>query len=245
MPDTKNSARPKKLLRQLGKISDHELAAEFNLSTYRVRAERIKRSILAFKYGSWTPENTALLGTMTDKQAASLAGVTTNAAFTKRVSMGIPPFGKSSEDAKFQWTEAHQRSLGKVPDETLAEELGISASVVSAKRQSMGIMASRPVQNIRKPWKKQELAMLGKKPDTVVAEKTGRGRRHVRAKRESLGIPPFQQHTTIRWTVKTIKKLRSMPDHELAKELGVALSTVALHRRRLGIPAHSSNPKTN
>ena len=41
MPDTKNSARPKKLLRQLGKISDHELAAEFNLSTYRVRAERI------------------------------------------------------------------------------------------------------------------------------------------------------------------------------------------------------------
>ena len=114
MPDTKNSARPKKLLRQLGKISDHELAAEFNLSTYRVRAERIKRSILAFKYGSWTPENTALLGTMTDKQAASLAGVTTNAAFTKRVSMGIPPFGKSSEDAKFQWTEAHQRSLGSL-----------------------------------------------------------------------------------------------------------------------------------
>ena len=86
--------------------------------------------------------------------------------------------------------------------------------------------------------------MLGKKPDTIVAEKTGRGRRHIRAKRESLGIPPFQLHTTIRWTLKTTKKLGSMPDAELAKELGVASGTVALHRRRLGIPAYGRIPNT-
>ena len=244
MPAEKKSELPNKLMGQLGKKSDRDLAAEFNLSTYKVRAARIKRSILAFQYVSWTTDKLALLGTMPDKQAARLAGVATSSAFMKRVSTGIPPFGKSSEDAKFQWKAAHLRSLGKVPDETLAEELGISSSVVTAKRNSMGIMASRPVKEIRKPWKKQDLAMLGKKPDTIVAAKTGRGRRHVRAKRESLGIPPFQLHTTIRWTQKTIKKLGTMPDHELAKELGAAVGTVALHRRRLGIPAYGRNPKT-
>ena len=244
MPAEKKSELPYKLMGQLGKKSDRELAVEFSLSTYKVRAERIKRSILAFHYSSWTPEKMALLGTLPDKQAARLAGVTTNAAFMKRVSTGIPPFGKSSADAKFQWKEAHRKSLGKVPDEALADKLGISASVVTAKRHSMGITASRPSRNIRKPWTRQELAMLGKKPDTIVAEKTGRGRRHIRAKRESLGIPPFQLHTTIRWTLKTTKKLGSMPDAELAKELGVASGTVALHRRRLGIPAYGRIPNT-
>lgn len=243
MPADKKSEFPGQLIRQLGKKSDQDLATEFHIPVHKIRVERRRRSILAFTYINWTPQRIAVLGTMPDKRAAKLVGVTNSAAFTKRVSLGIPPFGKSRETAKFQWKAACRKRLGKVPDEVLAEELGISASVIAAKRHSLGITASRPVTSIRKPWTKRELAMLGKKPDTVVAEKTGRGRRHVRAKRELLGISPFQKQTTIQWTQKSIRKLGTMPDKDLAIELGVALATVALHRRRFSIPAWGRNTK--
>jgi hypothetical protein len=226
---------PAKLIRQLGKATDSALADEYHISVWRVRKERLNRGIPRAQSGKWTPQQIALLGKMSDSEAARRAGCTTTAAFVKRTSLGIAPFGKSLEETRFQWKASHLKQLGKVSDATLAQELGISASVVASKRYSSGIASGIYETTARNPWTKSEISMLGKKPDTVVAKLTGRGRRHIRAKRESLGIPAFQIQRSIPWTKTILKQLGTMPDAEIAKSIGVSLGTVALHRRRLGI----------
>lgn len=231
MSKARKSELPKPLIRKLGKQGDKSLAKEFNVAVHKVAQERRLRQIPPFRTVDWTPEKVAILGTMSESNAARLIGVSTTAVFARRVSLGIPPFIKSPEEAKFQWKASHLKKLGKVPDSLVASELGVSASVVNSKRQSMGIPPSSSTGRVLKPWSADELAMLGRKPDTVVAAETGRGRRHVRTKRESLGIPPVQQQKSIQWTKKLIRRLGTVTDAELAKELGVSLQNVALHRR--------------
>ena len=235
MAKTQVDIFPTKLIRQLGKATDAALADEYQVPIWRVRTERLRRGISRAQSGNWTPQQIALLGKMSDSEAARRAGCTTTAAFVKRTSLGIAPFGKSLEETRFQWKASHLKKLGKVSDATLAQELGISASVVASKRYSSGIASGIFEATIRKPWTKTEISMLGKKPDTVVAKLTGRGRRHIRAKRESLGVPAFQIQRSIPWTTTILKQLGTMPDAELAKSIGVSLGTIALHRRRLGI----------
>jgi len=229
----KVAALPKALVRKLGVVSDKSLAAEFGVSIPRIREGRIHRGLPAMSRIPWTAQQVAVLGKMPDKQAADVIGVTNNAVFSKRVSLAIPPFGRSREAAQYHWKAADIKQLGKVTDAVLARKLGVSESVVTAKRHSKGITSSTGTGRPRRPWTKSELAMLGKKADTVVAAKTGRGRRHVRSKREELGIPASQQHKSIRWTKALIKRLGKVTDNELAIELGVSEGTVALHRRRL------------
>ena len=226
-------ALPKALVRKLGMVSDKALSAEFGILIPRIREGRRHRGLPALNHVPWTAEQVAVLGTMPDKQAAAVIGVTKNAVFSKRVSLAIPSFGRSREAAQYHWKAADIKQLGKVSDAVLASELSISESVVTAKRHSLGITSSTGTGRPRRPWTKSELAMLGKKADTVIAAETGRGRRHVRAKREELGIPASQQHKSIRWTKALIKRLGKVTDSELAIELGVSAATVALHRRRL------------
>lgn len=226
---------PTELIRQLGKATDAALADKYQIPRWRVRKERRRRGISRAQSGNWTPRQIALLGKMSDSEAARRAGYTTTAAFVKRTSLGIASFGKSLEKTRFQWKASQLKRLGKVSDATLAKELGISASVVASKRYSSGIASGIWEATVRKPWSKTEISLLGKKPDTVVSKITGRGRRHVRSKRESLGIPAFQIQRSIPWTKTILKQLGTLPDAELAKSIGVSLGTVALHRRRLGI----------
>jgi hypothetical protein len=229
----KFSELPKTLVKKLGKVSDKSLSEDFGVPVHRIRAERTRRGIPAWQYIQWTAKKIAVLGSMPDEKAAKAVGVTNSAAFSKRVSLGIPPFGKSRDAAQHHWKTAELKQLGKVSDAVLAEELGVSDSIVTSKRHSLGIASSGGKGKPRRPWTKSELAMLGKKTDTVVAAKTGRGRRHVRAKREELGIPATQQQKSIKWTKAIIKRMGKVTNKELAAELGVSEGTVALHRRRL------------
>jgi len=224
---------PQALVKQLGTVSDRSLSAEFGVSLYVVQQERKRRGILPWKYIEWTPKRIAVLGKMPDNQAAKVVGVTKTAAYSKRVSLGIKPFGKSRAATQHQWKKTDIDQLGKVSDAVLARKLGISESVVISKRHSKGIASSGGTGKPRRPWTKSELAMLGKKSDTVIAAETGRGRRHVRSKREELGIPATQQQKSIQWTKAIIKRMGTVTNKELAEELGVAEATVALHRRRL------------
>ena len=233
MPKKVKTEFPRKMITRLGKVSDRSLADEFGILVHKIRRERIRRGIRAWQLVEWTSEQIAVLGTISDEQAAKVVGVTNSAAFTKRVSLGIPAFGLSRKDCMYQWRAPAIRKLGKDSDAVIAEKLGVSSSVVFAKRESLGIPASRPTANPRRPWTAHELSLLGKNPDTVVSEETKRGRRHVRAKRESLGIPPFQQQKSIHWSKAIIRRMGKVTNAELAKELGVSQGTVALHRRRL------------
>ena len=233
MRETKNPVLPLKLTSQLGKRSDRVLAIESNISVHFVRKERIRRGIRAWQFVEWTKEKIAVLGTMPDKNAAKVIGVTSSAAFSKRVSLGIPAFGKSRTEVRTHWAPFGLKRLGTISDRAIAGKMGISESIVTSKRHSMGIASSNGRGRPRRQWTKRELAMLGTKPDTIVAVETGRGRRHIRAKRESLGIPAFQQQKTIQWNKQIIRRMAKMTNAELARDLGVSQGTVALHRRRL------------
>ncbi|MFN8705929.1 MAG: hypothetical protein ACK50J_04565, partial [Planctomyces sp.] len=238
MAAQEKSGLPGKLIRQLGKRSDRQLAEEYQVSLYQVRAERQRRGIHRYSIIDWTPGRLAMLGKMPDAHIAAKIGATDSAVFVKRVSLGIPAFGLKKQPEAFQWKASQLKQLGRISDSALAAELGTSVHIVIAKRHSLGVPPANPRSDVRKPWSRSEIAMLGKKPDPVVAAITGRGRRHIRAKRESLGIPPFQQQTNVDWTPAVVRRLGKRPDQEVAAELGVSVGTVALHRRRMGIPAY-------
>lgn len=229
----KDSQLPKSAIRKLGKVSDKSLSEEFGVGTHLIRAERATRGIPKWQHIDWTAERIAILGTMPDSHAAKLIGVTKSAVFSKRVSLGIQPFGKSKAARRYHWKPADLRQLGKVSDAVLAKALGVSGSVVTAKRHSLGVASSGGKGKPRRPWTTSELATLGKKADTVVAAETGRGRRHVRAKREELGIPASVQQKSLKWTNAIIARMGILTNKMLAEELGVSEGTVAIHRRRL------------
>ena len=138
MAQEKSGDLPKKLIAQLGKRSDKDLASEFRTSVYLVRKERLKRKISGFQTVDWSPKWIRQLGRMTDASLADRMGITDTSVFVKRRSLGIPSFFPGRE-AQAKWKATQLRRLGKVPDAILAAEIGVSPSVVQAKRQSLGI----------------------------------------------------------------------------------------------------------
>lgn len=100
----------------------------------------------------------------------------------------------------------------------------------------------------RYEWKPEHLALLGTMSDHDVAERIGGKAETVLAKRQAMGVKPFKPETSpikgkprpnFDWNDETVKLLGTMTDSELAKQLGLANTTVAAKRRSLGIPGRN------
>ena len=74
----------RRAVNRLGKVNDRQLAAEESVSVSVIRNQRRERGIPPAIRGNWTPQNTALLGTMPDAQLAAKLGITANAVFSRR-----------------------------------------------------------------------------------------------------------------------------------------------------------------
>ena len=61
---------PTELIRQLGKMTDAALADEYQISIWRIRSERLRRGISRAQSRNWTSRQIALLGKMSDSEAA-------------------------------------------------------------------------------------------------------------------------------------------------------------------------------
>jgi len=245
-PHCQGKSLPARAIRELGKVSDQEIADRYGVPVETVRLARALRGIppRTGRKSTWTPERDALLGTMPDARLARRLGLTPNAVFERRRARGIAPFAPSAAERRKKWTKRRLARLGQVTDRELAEELGMTASSVVEKRMSLGIPSctGRPGRP-RRHWTKEELALLGRLHDTEVARRLGIGRRYVWAKRRELGIlARTEKEIEARWTPQRLARLGKVPDRQLAAEMGITAAAVRGVRERRGIVRHRSKP---
>lgn len=186
----------------------------------------------------WTPQNIALLGTMTDQEVADRIGGKADAIREKRLSLGIKAYKPQASPVKgkprpnFNWTEQAVALLGTKPDKLVAQELGLAITTVALKRRSLGIeglKSRRPPIEIPAKLKRQ----LGKSSDASIALKLGVSTSAVSRYRRRLGIEPFMEHNQLPSEADAL--LGKMSDRQIAKRFGVSTNWVRERRIKLGI----------
>ncbi|NVL49860.1 hypothetical protein F2S72_08920 [Pseudomonas syringae pv. actinidiae] len=199
----------------------------------------------------WTPQNIALLGTMTDQAVADRIGGKADAIREKRLALGIKAFKPASSPVKgkprpnFNWTEQAISLLGTKPDKQVAQELGLATTTVALKRRSLGIgglKSRRPPIKLPANLRRQ----LGKSSDAFIASKMGVSTSAVSRYRRRLGIEPFMEHNQL--SPEADELLGKVSDRQIGQQFGVSTNWVRERRIKLGIqvaqPGNVSPPTT-
>lgn len=112
-------------------------------------------------------------------------------------------------------------------------------------------MESNPMPRARHKydWSPQNVGLLGTMTDQEVADRIGGKADAIREKRLSLGIKAYRPESSpikgkprpnFNWTEQAVAMLGKKPDKQVAQDLGLAATTVALKRRTLGIEGHTA-----
>lgn len=185
----------------------------------------------------WTPEEVALLGTMSDEKVAHRVGLSVRTVFVERNARNIPPSQIHSKPVVDEfWTSEMIALLGKEPEIEIAKKLGVGRYIVNMKRRMLGIP---PYERLCDKWTPDVIELLGKMSDAKLGRLIGANRRTVKAKRESLGIPANQGRC--QWTAEMVALLGTAPDFEISKQIGLKEDTVAYARRSRGIAPWKSD----
>ena len=104
------------------------------------------RRPVAPRHHAWTPEEDALLGTVTDREVARRLGVAPVIILNRRKFLGIPrcPAPKGEAWTGPRWRPSDDALLGSATDEEVAHRLGKSRSTISMRRNKLKIPAFRP-----------------------------------------------------------------------------------------------------
>ena len=156
----------------LGKQSDTSLADQLGVSWSVVRVKRKALGIPRFDplrtLLAEQPELIDQLGVVTDKQIASLAGVSPSRVRHYRNAIGRT----SPAPEKHPVPEAALAYLGREIDAEVAKRFGVSASAICALRRRRGIPRFDPLSALFA--ERPELTeQLGVKPDSFFAELAG------------------------------------------------------------------------
>jgi len=180
-------------------------------------------------YCTWTVEEDALVGTMTDEEAARKLGCS-----VARVRRRRHLLGRASNNSKHRhWMPGEIALLGTRPDGEVARLVNRSVANVRCKRLALGI----PFQNARyEIWKPDEVALLGKLPDEEVAARTGHSLVSVRRARDRRGILSVQR-VAPDWRPEEDAMLGTGPDETIAKQLNRTAQAVRHRRVIKGVPA--------
>jgi hypothetical protein len=170
----------------------------------------------------WSAEETALLGTDTDRAISERLGIPKRAVTQERVRLRIPGLSQL-------WNEQETALLGTAPDSQLAARIGKSATAIRQRRDRLGIPAFRVVE-----WTDVMIGLLGTASDAEIGSKLGISSTCVQRKREQLRIPAF----VARWSAAEIALLGSDTDRNIAKLLGRTEMAVMLQRCKKNIPAY-------
>ena len=242
----------------LGSKPDEELAQKFGRTVQAVEARRIQlgrpKPDAVFKvvkvvaepgggrgstaspnakpgaaYCTWTPEEDALLGKLTDEEVARKLGCAVTRVRRRRRLLGLP----SNNPNHRHWTKEEIALLGTQPDRKVASLVKRSVGNVRYKRLELGI----PFRNARyEIWKPDELTLLGNLTDEEVARRTGHSLtsvRHARTKRHILSA----RRAAPEWQPEEEALLGTVPDQELAVRLSRTVAAVRLRRINKSIPA--------
>lgn len=139
---------------------------------------------------------------------------------------------------KFDWTAERAALLGTMPDRHLAQQLGITPVMVAYQRKQLGIKQYAAPS----AWSTANDHLLGTKTDEALAKDLGVAKHTVLNRRRELKIPAFGPSGWPAWPQEQIKKLGTMPDAELAQQIGRSVSAVRQQRLTLGIKAYRGYP---
>lgn len=253
----------------LGKVSDHQIAAQLGLSHTTVGHHRKRLGIAPVPSPSskWTPELLALLGTVPDSEIVERS----NGLFEigvvrrKRYALGIllskhVPEEQAAEQGqtdghvdttilpigrkRFKWTPAADSLLDTLPNAEVARKLGISLRVVKRRRDGR---ANR--RNAKPPkWTPELISLLGQITDQELADRSSGalGVKGVRKKRYMLGIPVCpvtRQYDKQRKAEapEVVALMGTISDYELSARTGIDRTVITHTRLRLRIaPAKSA-----
>lgn len=222
-----------KMIRRLGTASDAAVARKLGIHFSSVSYKRQRLGILPFRpkgrpsphAHDWKPRELALLGKMSDTEVAGKLGISTGTVAKKRAQLGIPA---SRLHRVYGWTEELLALLGKVTDREMARVSGFSVSAVQRKRSALGI---RPGGRYGAVVPTPALVELLHEKSIEVKRRTGLSPTTIRVLRKKLGIERPR-----RWTPELVARLGREPDRKIARELGIAETSVHKKRRRHGIP---------
>lgn len=220
----------------LGTMTDPEVAAKVGVSHQTVFKERKRRRIGAFRTPSprvtWTKEMIARLGQDSDQRIAHELGQTKENVFRKRRELGIksafPDYGEHGH----KWTPAEIERLGKAPDLKVAQELELGFSTVRDKRRSLKIPAWRPHPK-EIEWTIEMIADLDQMTDAAHAAKYGISSKSSLEYR----LLELNKHKGIEvydWKEDDLKLVGTLPDPQVARQLGCSVQTVVTKRKELG-----------
>ncbi len=213
-------------IKLLGTVPDEVIAEQLRRSAFSVAVNRRKRGIKTPTIQYWTAEEEAIVGKVSDAEAARRLGRSEKAVHHHRMKLGLALFHRKP---RRDWTAAEDAMLGTDLDAVVAQQLKRPAGSVAARRRSKGI----PVQSRVRPWTRREIRLLGTGSDVEVAEKLNRTVLAVRCKRKHCEIAPG---TNRRWSPAEDELLGKAPDGEVAMKLGRALGAVKMRRLKLQIP---------
>jgi hypothetical protein len=187
----------------------------------------------------WSPRLLALLGRVSDKEAARRAGVSLHAVKNERLRRGIAPC--RNPRPVIVWTQEMLRRLGTDTDRAVAAAIGVDQRSVTRKRLLLKIPAFvyRGAPRPEPRWTLRALALLGRASDQDVARRLGMSVTAVNWKRRRLGIKSYQPpRPKVAWTGSKLRLLGRVTDAEAARRLGIDKATVRSKRAELGIPPH-------
>lgn len=229
----------RRLLAQLGKVTDQALARKAGVHKKTVYEERHRRGIPAYRRlrprVEWTDEMIAELGRDTDRNVAAVLDVHVASVRRKRVLLGIPSF-TAQEPRGLEprhWTQKELALLGTRSDYEIAELVGVAPGTVQFKRTLLGIppFGRRPEKIV---WTKQMLSLLGKVNDSEIAERFGVNPSSVKIKRDRLRIPPFVDKRGVVATAELLELIRN-PSVEVTELTGLKAATIQKLRLEHGI----------
>jgi hypothetical protein len=124
-------------------------------------------------------------------------------------------------------------SLGRRRDTEIARELGVRPATVLKKREQLRIPPLRTERPIVRTKRLKDLLVL---PSHVLVREHGLSSNVIAKLRREYGVnaPGW---ATNRWTLEIVSRLGREPDTVIARELGIATTSVLSKRRTLGIPA--------
>jgi hypothetical protein len=226
---------PAAVVRLLGIKSDVELAETFDISRWPIRVNRLFRGLAPApklprdNQIKWTPEQEAMLGTVSDREIAKMMAVSPMSVKYRRKALNIGPYRILPEP---EWNALTLGALGRSEDLALAQMWHCEVAAVKHKRESLNI----PVHHGPRRWLASELALLGTLSDPKTGQLIGISATAVRNKRIEMKIKPLLSGKPFRWTQKRLALLGTMADERLAYRFKVTSNVVSKQRIKLNIP---------
>ncbi len=188
-------------------------------------------------YCTWTAEEDALLGKLTDEEVSRKLGYPVTRVRRRRRRLGL----WNPNPKHRHWTKDEISLIGTKSDREVASLVNRTLINVRCKRLELGIPFHNPRYEI---WQPDELALLGKWTDEEVARRTGHSvisTRHARTKRKILSV----RRAVPEWRPEEEALLGTGPDCEIAARLNRTLKAVIQRRVVKHIPAWRRSPTPN